>query len=188
MNMPARNIPTYGNTLPNMLNQGSGGIITLQTQQRSHHSTGMPIFIVFTENSNQLDGDFVASLKNFTLRYGLNKNQLSMLFNVTRPTIYSWFKTQTNEGIRQDNKAKFYTVKDALSKLINPELAQHFGKLLSSRSDRTAHRFWEYIHSFDGSGEVSTELAREIEFKLYGIKKFSKLASKLANKKPLISI
>lgn len=128
---------------------------------------------------------FFKDVGRFENEYGLSKNQLAALLNVSRPTINSWLKKEP-ERIRDAHKQRLAIVLSAFDERIDLSLRCFSGSLLQKKLDPTVSKLLQMISNENYESNEMDDILRRLNFKLAGVSKSVRLREALKDKKRLI--
>lgn len=163
---------------------GTGGYAQAQPVETSGNS----IFIIGANQptTNEIEqAVFFSNISRFSEEYGLGKNQMASLLNVSRPTIYAWLENEP-EKIRESHRQRLSDLLSAFDNQIEPELRHLSGSFLRRSIDPTVRELRKISSSKEYSLDEYEKLLKSLNFKLSGVEKSNRLSDVLNNKKPLI--
>ena len=169
---------------PFTLSDGTGGYAQVQHIVASGNS----LFVLAEKPPSEEEvkrAVFAQGLNKLMQRYGLTKSQLAWIFNVSRPTIYSWLDENTQK-IDGEKSRRLARVIEFLDGYIASGGQEHLGGLLNKKLDPAVSDFVRLVASDEvEEGEISA-IMRALNFRLSGIDVSNKLSKALENKKVLI--
>lgn len=171
-------------TTPFALIGGTGGYVHAQPLE----TTGNSIFVVGAHQPTREQintAHFVKKLERLTGEFGLNKNQVSKIMGVSRPTIYSWFDGAT-DVIRDSHRQRLETIVTAIDRAVDENLRPALGLLLNRKLDPSVSKFTKLTSQQYFSVDELERTMKPLNFKLSGLVQSNALTSALKNKKPLI--
>lgn len=163
---------------------GTGGYAQAQPVEASGNS----IFVIgaYQPTTDEIDkAVFFKNLSRFFDEYGLGKNQMAALLNVSRPTIYSWLEKEP-ERIRESHRNRLSNLLSVFDKQIDPSLRHSASSFLQKRLDPIVRELWRISSSEDYSLDEIEGALKSLNFKLSGMDRSKRLSEALKNKKPLI--
>ncbi|MEN8178607.1 MAG: hypothetical protein ABFS39_08295 [Pseudomonadota bacterium] len=163
---------------------GTGGYAQAQPVEASGNS----IFVIgaYQPTTDEIDkAVFFKNLSRFFDEYGLGKNQMAALLNVSRPTIYSWLEKEP-ERIRESHRNRLSNLLSVFDKQIDPSLRHSTSSFLQKRLDPIVRELWRISSSEDYSLDEIEGALKSLNFKLSGMDRSKRLSEALKNKKPLI--
>lgn len=163
---------------------GSGGY----SQAQPFETSGNSIFVIGANqptNEQKEMAVFFKDVSRFINDYGLGKNQISSLLNVSRPTINSWIAKDPSK-IREQHRTRLSDVLSIFDQQITTELRYLLGAFLQRKLDPTVQKMWDITsNSVLLIAEIEPVL-KTLNFKLSGITRSNRLSEVLSDKKPLI--
>ena len=171
-------------TTPFAVMAGTGGY----TQAQSFETSGNSNFVI---GSNQLTVEqiaravFFSDVSRFREEYGLGKNQISTLLNVSRPTIDSWIAEEPLK-IREQHRVRLSELVGIFDQQIALEFRYLLGSFLRRKLDLTVRELLKCTSKDSFVVAEIEPLLKALNFKLSGVTRSDRLSKALSNKKPLI--
>lgn len=171
-------------TTPFMITVGTGGY----TQASYQETTGNNMFVSLEQPLSLAErkvSEFTGIVLSIKDNFGLGVDQMSLLFDVSRPTIYSWLKGDVTR-IQSKHRAHVVALSSILKDRISEENSMYLGRLLRRKLDKDAIKLTNSLSQKNITLAEIEPLFDSIDFKLEGIKRSERLSLELSDKRALI--
>jgi len=171
-------------TTPFMITVGSGGYAQAAYQE----TTGNNMFVSLEQPLSETDKDlrvFSGKVKAIKDTFGLGIDQISAIFAVSRPTVYTWLKGDFSR-IQNKHRERAMSIDAILRESITEKNSQYLGKLLRRKLDEDAINLVNLLSQENIALDHKDSIIKSIEFKLEGIKRNEHLSLELSDNRALI--